>query len=418
MKDSVSTSVLAILFSIIFLSCEKDKVTDNPFIPTPTILRTQADLSQRLSEIRENSEVPGFALTVVKNNKVLFQESFGYADIENGYPYTNQTTQAIGSISKTFIAAALVKAMEDGHFTLETNINDILPVRIANPNHPHSEIKVKHLVTHTSGLLDNLEAYSQAYHILPGEDLSSPGSQLLLNEFGITQREKIPLGEFLFEYYLRSGDYYDTLNFSTEETGTAWNYSNIASSLAAYLIEYSTGTPFDDYVKTNVFQPLGMHQTAYKVADLKSSGLAKLYWDKKIALPYYANDSYPDGSVITCNEDLAKYLMEMMNGAKGNTSTLFSENGYEMLFKARLENGVMSPEHGDNQAMFWLLEDGKIRHDGSDPGTTCNLQFDRDGETGYFLLTNSDASTDNHTLLYFLFAGKVEAAVEEFLANN
>lgn len=414
MKNSILLSLLVFFFSITIFSCDDD---DDNVIQT-TDIKTPAELTTALNEIYNDSEVPGFAISVIKNDEILFQKSFGKADLEAGKNYTNQTIQPIGSISKTFVAAAIVKAIEQGHFTLETDINDILPVAVKNPKQPDAVIKVKHLVTHTSGLLDNYDAYFQAYHILPEEDLSTDGSQLLLNAFGVQQRESLPLEEFLAEYYLEDGDLYNMENFASSAPGSTWNYSNIATSLAAYLVEAATEVPFKEYVITNILQPLEMNNTAYDKANLDAAHLAKLYWDEDTPLPLYSNDSYPDAGIHTSNEDLAKYLIDMMKGAKGQSTTLFSKESYDLLFSSLLPQGVIHPAVGDFQSVFWTIDDGNIKHDGSDPGTTCNLQFDKNGNEGYLLMTNMDASTDEHETAYFQLAGKLNNAIAEFIANN
>jgi CubicO group peptidase (beta-lactamase class C family) len=416
MKNPLLLSIIAIILSMTLLSCEKDdNLTPDP---NPDGITTPAELTAALADIYDGSDAPGFAVSVIKSDVLLYQQSFGKADIEGRKAYSNQTTQPIGSISKTFVAAAIVKAIEQGHFTLETDINDILPVEVKNPKQPNAVIKVRHLVTHTSGLLDNDEAYLQAYHILPGEDLSTEGSQLLTNGFGVQQRESIPLEAFLAEYYLDDGNLYRMDNFASTAPGSTWNYSNIAASLAAYLVEAATGTPFKAYVTTNILQPLGMTKTAYDLADLNPANAAKLYWDDSTPLPNYANDSYPDGSINTCNEDLAKYLLDMMKGAKGQSTALFSKQGYEMLFGALLPDGRVPASLAKNQGVFWFLDDNIIRHDGSDPGTTCNFLFDKTSDSGYLLMTNMDASTDEHGDAYFQLAGRINNAIAEFILNN
>lgn len=414
-KDIILFPILSILFVLTFLSCEKEDDTPTPL---PSTISTPAELTAALNEIYNDSDAPGFAVSVVKNDAVLYQRAFGKADIEGNKPYTNQTTQPIGSISKTFVAAAIVKAIEQGYFTLETDINDIIYGELKNPKQPDAVIKVKHLVTHTSGLLDNIEAYLQAYYILPGENLSTAGAQLLQNNFGVEQRLGIPLDDFLSEYYIEEGDLYSLENFTSNTPGSTWNYSNIATSLAAYLVEEATDTPFKEYVKINILQPLSMNNTAYDVADLNPSDLAQLYWNKETPLPLYANDSYPDGSIITSNEDLSKYLIDMMKGARGQSTTLFSKEGYDLLFNALLPNGVVPSVVGENHGIFWVLNNGNIQHDGSDPGTTCNLQFDQGGNVGYLFLVNMDASTDANESAYFEFADKAQTAIATFIEAN
>lgn len=407
--------IVLCLCSWMLSSCKKEE--EKPTLDY-SVIQTTSDLTNALNVIYSESQAPGFAVSVIKNDVVVYQQPFGMADIEGNRIYTNQTTQPIGSISKTFVAAAVVKAMEQGYFSLETNINDILPVDLINPYNPDAEIKVKHLVTHTSGLLDQVDSYFQAYHILLGEDLSSEGAQLLLTGFGLEQRATVPLEEFLAAYYLNDGDLYSLENFAPYTPGSNWNYSNIATSLAAYIVETATGMDFKEYVSSTILNPLGMNKTSYDVADLNPEDVAKLYWDVNTAFPNYGNDSYPDGSIHTCNEDLAKFMMDMMKGLKGQSSTLFSEAGYAMLFEALLPDGMVPSFLGDNQGIFWFLDGDKIKHDGSDPGTTCNLQFDRSGEWGYFLLTNMDASTSIHDQAYFELAGKVDAAVSAFIQHQ
>lgn len=104
-------------------SCKKDD--DNNPMPNPQTIATPAELTIALTRIYNETEAPGFAVSVVKNDEVLYQKSFGKADIEMNKAYTNQTTQPIGSVSKTFVAAAIVKSIEQGHFTLETDLNNI-----------------------------------------------------------------------------------------------------------------------------------------------------------------------------------------------------------------------------------------------------------------------------------------------------
>lgn len=417
MKNLILYPTILLLSILVLIACDKD----DDAVPTPPQqpdISTPAELTAALTNIYNNTTAPGFAVSVVKNDVLLYQQAFGQADIDNNKAYTNQTTQPIGSISKTFVAAAVVKAIEQGYFTLDTDINDILPVEITNPKQPDAIIRVRHLVTHTSGLLDNDEVYLQAYHILPGEDMSSSGAQLLQDAFGMQQRETFPLEDFLAEYYLEDGDIYSMDNFAATAPGSAWNYSNIATSLAAYLVETATETPFKAYVNFNILQPLGMNQTAYNAGDLNQSRLAKLYWDKNTPLPNYFNESYPDGSLVTSNEELALFLMDMMKGAKGQPSTLFSTTGYELLFDALLADGQVPAGLADNQGVFWFLAGNYIKHDGSDPGTTCNLQFDKDGESGYLLLTNMDASTTDHTNAYFDLAQQVNDAIMAFTQAN
>ncbi|MCB0635105.1 MAG: beta-lactamase family protein [Lewinella sp.] len=411
MTDTIINYFLALLVGFAFWACEKAA----PFT-LPDQIGTPAELTAVLSDIQAASGAPGFAVAVIRDDSTVYQHAFGWADLATGHAYSTETIQPIGSISKTFVAAAVVKAVEQGYFTLETDINDILPVTIVNPHQPGQVIRVRHLVTHTAGLLDADEAYLQAYHILPGEDTHGPGA-MLLQDLGVGQRPAQPLADFLAGYYLPEGAHYAAANFSTAGAGLTWAYSNIATSLAAWLVESVSGLAFDEYVQTYVFQPLAMQHSGYDQTELPAGELATLYFDAHTPLPAYGNDSYPDGSVHTSCADLSKFLADMMAGARGTSTTLFAAESYATLFQPLLPDGLVPAEEGQNQGIFWFLGEDTIRHDGSDPGTTCELQFSRSGQTGYLLLTNMDASTMEHALAYQALAERVRAAVALFAGS-
>jgi len=413
MKNTLLNTITILFLLFVLLSCGDDDIDT-----TISHITSPEELTAALTTIHSESLAPGFTVSIVRDKDIIYQNSFGKSNIENNKSYNNKTIQPIGSISKTIVGAAIVKAIDQGHFTLETNINDILPLDLINPKQPDMTIKVRHLVTHTSGLLDEQEAYFNAYHILSGEDTNTPGYDLLTNELGLQQREPNTLEDFLGEYYLEDGDHYSLDNFASTSPGENWNYSNIATSLAAYLIESTTSKPFNDYVRSNILEPLGMSNTSYANSTEDDSNNATLYWDLETPLPKYGNDSYPDGSIHTNNEDLSKFLLDMMNGAKGQSTILFSKESYALLFEALLPTDISNLAIGENQGVFWLLDDDNIKHDGSDPGTTCNLQFNEDGNTGYFFLSNMDASTAAHQTAYFDLSNQVHNAIMEFIQSN
>ena len=97
-------------------------------------------LDIELSNIFSESQLPGFGVSIVNNDSVLYQKGFGFANKEKQIPYTVNTIQPIASVSKTLIAVSVMKAIEEGYFTLETDINNILPFRVENPNYPNDTV--------------------------------------------------------------------------------------------------------------------------------------------------------------------------------------------------------------------------------------------------------------------------------------
>ena len=415
MKNFLIHTLLFWLFLLLlaatFSSC-KPTEDDQSFAP----ISDEAGLTEALTQIQQSAQLPGFAVSIVKDDAVVYQQAFGHADIGQDRAYTNTSVQPIGSISKTFIGAALMKAIEQGFFTLDTDINEILPFTVQHPTQPNAPIKVRHLATHTAGLLDDYDHYLAGYYLLPGEDLTTQGAQLMQEILGSEQRSATPLATVLKNYFHETGTYYDPDHFTENPSGTQWAYSNLGASLCAYLIEVATGQSFADYTREQIFLPLGMTHTTFQPTE--NSHAATLYWDQDVPLPRYGNDSYPDGSVTTSNEDLAKYLLEMIRGFQGTAQTLFPKAIYDQLFDPRLPAGMIPAAIGNNQGIFWFWEGDKLRHDGSDPGTSCILEFDTSDNTGYLLLTNADASTEEHEAHFIQTATRIQEAIFSFLGKQ
>ncbi|ASO05641.1 serine hydrolase domain-containing protein [Arenibacter algicola] len=408
-------SILSIILT--FTSCSSND--DGGTIPEPFSIKTAAELNAYLDDMAKATDVPGFAISVVKGNSIVYQESFGYANIQNQVAYTNTTINSIASTSKTFVGAAVAKAIEQGHFTLETDINDLLPFSITNPKQPEGIIRIKHLVTHTSGLLDRPEVYlAYNYHILPGENINNAGAGILMNEIGIEQREGYSLEDFLAAYFLEDGDLYSLDNFADTPPGSTWAYSNLATGLTGYIIETVTGQSFDEYVKENILLPLQMNASSYNYSEINTDEMATRYINNNTPLPMYANDSYPEGGLYTSNEDMGKYLLDMVNGIKGESSLLFSEEAYEMLFDPQLADGLVPLDFAENQGLFWYFKDGKAIHGGNSFGVSTHLEIEQNGASGFIFMSNMDASFSGNTQNYLAVQEKVSKAIKEYLAAN
>ncbi|MEO6670618.1 MAG: serine hydrolase domain-containing protein [Ferruginibacter sp.] len=348
--------------------------------------KTVQGLNDFLQSVQAGSKLPGFAVAIVKEDQVIFSGGYGLADKARKTPYTIQTIQPVGSVSKTVIALAVMQCIDKGYFTLETPINDILPFKVVNPFFPTAVIKIKDLATHTSGLIDNETMYARAYNI--------------------GRKPAVELKDFMKGYYAEGGAYYDKANFGNAEPGKKYSYSNVAAALAAYIVEIKSKMSFDKYTNDNIFTPLKMTDTHWFYDDARSSKYATLYqvdrhddaFDKSIlnpdrSLKAYSLATYPDGSLKTSVSDLTKYLIEMIKGYSGK-SNIISKKSFDALFQKQFTPATM-PSAMDprepNRAVFWSYNRrGKIAHSGSDPGLAAFISFDPVTKVGRVLLMNTD----------------------------
>ena len=154
MKKILSILIISAIFCLTLFAQDKAK-----------------ELDTKLTEIAEKGHLPGFGVAIVSKDKTLYQKGYGYADLANKKPYTKNTVQNIGSVSKTFIGVSLMKLVERGKLILMTRISDILPFKITNPYYPESPITIRQLATHTSTLKDT--DYYQKTYLFRGKNISS-----------------------------------------------------------------------------------------------------------------------------------------------------------------------------------------------------------------------------------------------------
>ena len=405
MKKSIL--ILAAAFTILgFGACQKK-------------INTSEELDVALGKIYDGSKFPAFSVAVIKDNSLAFQKSYGFANITTKTAYTNQTTQNIASVSKLMISVSLIQCVEKGLFTLETNINDILPFKVQNPNFPNEPIKIKHLVTHTSGIIDDKATYVADYAILKGEDVSTPIAKLLLDTYKAKQNGEVStLRDFVQSYLTPTGKLYKTSNFSNNKPGENYSYSNIAASLAGYIVEAKTNISFDEYTKTNIFKPLGMKNTAWKLEDLDRKNAAIQYWTKSQPLPFYTSSSYPDGNLNSSTEDMSLFLVEMMKGFSG-TSTFLKADSWKLLFDKKLSPlPTNMKDKEDNYGTFWVwFKSGRLGHTGGNPGVFTFFAFYPDKKTGFYFSGNVDLEEGDDAYTLSESQQKIITAIKEFEAN-
>ena len=369
--------VVSISFCLLFLFVYIGKINAQ---------KTVAGLDERLKNVLAISNLPGFAVAVVKDDQVLFSKGYGYADRKKKMPYTPETIQPVGSVSKTIIALAIMQCVDNGSFTLETDINEILPFKIINPYFPRSVIRIRHLVTHTSGLLDVESTYLKTY--------------------AANKKPTMELKEFLKQYYTPGGTFYDSTNFGKYEPGKKYSYSNIAASLAAYIVEIKQSVPFATYCTNKIFTPLKMTDSHWYYDEKKSSQYATLYevnrqydpiyktlMNADGSLKIYSCISYPDGSLRTSLNDMTKYLVSMIKGYSGKPD-LLTKKSFEILFRKQFTATDM-PAAMDmkepNRAVFWSYDrKGRLSHTGSDFGLAAFINFDPVTHIGRVVMINTE----------------------------
>ncbi len=201
-------------------------------------------------EFTRKNIVPGLAVAVIQDGKVAWIQCIGYADVASRQPVTTTTIFNIGSISKVLSAWGFMQLTEKGLVRLDDPVNQSLS-RWNLPQSPYdvSKVTLRRILSHTAGL---------SVHGYGG---SEQGTKLLTLEESLNGKTK------------RNGESVRLVS----EPGTAWDYSGGGYTLAQLLLEEVTKEEFAEYMKKNVFQPLGLIHTNYEWTEEMITNAATAY---------------------------------------------------------------------------------------------------------------------------------------------
>lgn len=353
----------------------------------------QDSLDRAMYQVLAEDILPGFGVSVFTQDKVIYSKGFGYADKKNKIAYTPKTIHNIGSVSKTFIGVAIMKAVEEGKVNLDTKINDILPFKIDHPRYPDQAITLEHLATHTSGIKDG-KPYDKAYVITDTRTLKKEDhSKEFWKEYvKMKAHPNMSMPDYFQKVLTKNGSLYSKKNYYKHAPGEKYAYSNIGAALAAYVVELATGEKFESYTRKHIMTPIGMNASGWHFDEVDMQTHSQLYMENKDEIPRYTLITFPDGGFISSVHDLTLYIQEIMRGYHGNGKILTSASFQNML--------TLHTPPEDEYGIFWeLTTEGRIGHNGADPGIFTYMQFDPKTGIGRIFFTNTDASKKSVDML-------------------
>ncbi len=331
--------------------------------------RVQASVDSLSAEIEKalaENGIPGAGVALVSRDGVLWVGGFGRADVATGRPVTAETRFRVGSISKSFVALALLKLQDERRIDLSASLADVIPeIPISNPYEAAAPVLVMHLLEHTAGFDD--AHYSE---LVASRPAGAPLRDLLLAR-------------------PRSRDV-------RWEPGTRASYSSPGYAVAGYVIEKLTGKPFEDYVQAAVLDPIGMTASTFRQAEASQSELATGYADRRLTpAPRFEVYLRPAGAMISSPRDMGLFVRFLLNRGRVGDRQVLSEKALAdmetvhttLAARAGLTNGYGLGNEVDLQ--FPLKSRG---HDGGIPGFSAHYRYLDDHGLGYALLFNTTAS--------------------------
>lgn len=306
------------------------------------------DIDTFIQKIMNYSHFPSISACIIKNDDIVWSNGYGFADIEEGNKASNETVYAIGSTTKTITATALMQLYDKDLFNLDDDVNIYLPFELRNPNFPNHPITFRMILSHTSSLTRDPQAYW-----LEVEDWF---------EYDGPPFDNYPM-PWLQEYLSPSGIRYDPLIWDNENVpGEKAQYANINYDIVAFLVEIISEEPFYEYCEKNIFKPLDMKSTSFNINNYNEEQLATPYvWDytEKIFLKgqHQMHIHYPVGFLFTTVIDLSHFLIAHMNNGIYDKTKILEETTVQEMHTLQTPAGGMSYGLGWDfrSRSFWLI---------------------------------------------------------------
>jgi CubicO group peptidase (beta-lactamase class C family) len=347
----------------------------------PTRRLTDAEVVEQLRAYMDRlarRDVFSGSVLLAKAGKPLFSAAYGEANKDFGVKNTADTKFNLGSMNKMFTSVAIMQLVEAGKLSLDDTLGKFLPAGSMRAD-VLSKVRVKHLLTHTSGL---------GSYFSPRWDSLSRSMFRSVDDWMALVKD-------------------ETLAF---EPGTRWSYSNTGMLVLGKVIEVASGTDYFEYVRERVFKPAGMTSTDSYELDLVTKNLAVGYErDETAAGPRYRNNIFqhvirggPAGGGYSTVGDLTRFAVALQDGK------LVSRDGMRMLTTPKPELG--SPDYGFG---FGILDGGRIvGHSGGFEGISAQLDiYVGEGYTMAVLANYGGAAQPViEKVRTLLFAGRKETA--------
>jgi CubicO group peptidase (beta-lactamase class C family) len=337
--------------------------------------QTLVEIDLLIEKEMKSDEVVALAVAVIDSGRIVHLSANGFRDLENRIEASINTPFHIASVSKTVTNLAVFKLVESEKIDLNTDINKYLPFEVKNPHYPNDRITIRELLNHRSGIKDDYEIYKTHWNEPKGDP-------------------KLELGAFLRDYLNIDGKLYTEEHFENDSSYKSFSYSNTGVALLGLIVETVSGMKYEEFCRTNIFNPVGMVNTSWFLRNLDSTLVAKTYVNQdSLGLIFKGHNGYPDypgGQLRTSISDLANLFVGYLN----------SENNKFVLDKTTTSKITPKPQISHEGYYTWFLTAINnhlyYTHGGGDTGARTIVIMDVSQKRAIIIFANSEY--DNKSL--------------------
>ena len=358
-------------------------------INTPILAQNSLDsllktLPETCASLMQQRGWPSLSIAIVLDQKIIFSQSFGYADVDKKTPATTKTIYRVASMTKLFAATMLMQLAERGKVDLNDPLIKYIPVY--NPKYlPNTgPTTLRQLATHTSGL--HVDAAQGFWHYFSNfQWVVSKGKEKIV--WGITKDDLLStLDKIEIEY---------TPNVYP-------HYSNFGYQLLGIALENAANEPFEKYIKANILNPLEMKDSDFSLTDEQQTRFAVGYtylepdFQRYLAPDWDLSILKYSGGLYSTPEDIARFIsFQFRDGINGDPKILSGDGLRFMRTTQTLRNPQTDDSYGIGWAMYEYNGHPIIAHAGGHWGFSAKAEVLRDLKLGVVIMTNCNYPQGN-----------------------
>ncbi|HOW96569.1 MAG TPA: alpha/beta fold hydrolase [Kiritimatiellia bacterium] len=264
---------------------------------TNTIAQTTALITNLMAQ----HDIPALSIALVDGANIVWAQGFGTANREAGTPASADTIYRIASCSKTFAAASIMRLQDDGLLTLQDDVTNTVPAFSLLPRYPDQALTIRELLAHQAQLPGCY--FRHADSTIPYDGYYDMSLALMVEDYLVEPR-----------HFLQK---YNNNGFTLIEGVVAGANTN--------------GLDYAAFAITNLFQPMGMSNTTFRLADHQTNLLAKVYRSGVLAPDEFVNTPGSGGAYSTA-ADMARYARFLLGYGTFNGTRILSSNAVAALW--------------------------------------------------------------------------------------
>ncbi len=332
-----------------------------------------AGIDTLMERILKDRNAAGFAVAVVKKDKIIYAKGFGYRDVEKKLPATPNTLFAIGSCTKAFTSSLMGLYNKDSKLDYDQPARKYLPALEFFNNELNNGVTVRDIMCHRTGL--------------PRHDYS-------WYLFNTASRDSLLQRIRFME--------------PTAPLRQTWQYNNFMFLVQGMIAEKLSGQSWEKNIKEKIFTPLGMTHSNFSVKDLAKAEDASLGYTVIRDSIIHATDYYdinamgPAGSINSSVNEMSNWLITWINGGKFNGKEILpaaytrEAMSSQMVISAGIPDPEIPDAHLSNYGFGWMISSYRghyrVEHGGNIDGFSASTSFYPNDSIGIVVLVNQNGS--------------------------